>query len=105
MGRGRISNLEKQKQAQQESMNKFGCVLNATSAIGKVQELKEQISHLESQIENCENEIRALEEELINEKKVQAIQLLQELPNYMIDEIINSVKSQEKTMESESSKE
>ena len=28
MGRGRISNEEKQKRLQQESIDKFGCVLN-----------------------------------------------------------------------------
>lgn len=48
MGRGRISNEEKQKRLQQESIDKFGCVLKSISATEKVEELNEQIKHLES---------------------------------------------------------
>ena len=39
MGRGRISNEEKQKRLQQESIDKFGCVLKSISATEKVEEL------------------------------------------------------------------
>ena len=45
MGRGRISKEEKQKRVQQESINKFGCVLQSETAAEKVEELNEQIKH------------------------------------------------------------
>ena len=63
MGRGRISNEEKQKRLQQESIDKFGCVLKSKSATEKVEELNKQIKHLESLIENCKNEIQEIEKE------------------------------------------
>ena len=74
MGRGRISNEEKQKRLQQESIDKFGCVLKSISATEKV----------------------ALEE-----RKSKAITLLQELPNETICEIVNHFEERLKTGESE----
>ena len=98
MGRGRISNEEKQKRLQQESIDKFGCVLKSISATEKVEELNEQIKHLESLIEN---EIQEIEKEALEERKSKAITLLQELPNETICEIVNHFEERLKTGESE----
>ena len=102
MGRGRRSNEE--KQLQQESIDKFGCVLKSISATEKVEELNEQIKHLESLIENCKNEIQEIEKEALEERKSKAITLLQELPNETICEIVNHFEERLKTGESENKK-
>ena len=104
MGRGRISNEEKQKRLQQESIDKFGCVLKSISATEKVEELNEQIKHLESLIENCKNEIQEIEKEALEERRSKAITLLQELPNETICEIVNHFEERLKTGESENKK-
>ena len=104
MGRGRISKEEKQKRVQQESINKFGCVLQSETAAEKVEELNEQIKHLESLIENCKNEIQEIEKEAKKKKKSKAITLLQELPNETICEIVNHFEERLKTGESENKK-
>lgn len=101
MGRGRISNEEKQKRVQQESINKFGCVLQSETAAEKVEELNEQIKHLESLIENCKNEIQEIEKEALEERKSKAITLLQGLPNETLCEIVNHFEERLKTVESE----
>lgn len=104
MGRGRISNVEKQKQEEQVLIKMFGFIPKTISANDKVAEFKEQIICLKEQIQNCEKEIKAMEEKVLNEKKTDAIQLLQELPNEVIEEIVNSVKEQKKATGSESNK-
>ena len=101
MGRGRISNEEKQRRLQQESIDKFGCVLESTSATGKVNELNKQIKHLESLIENCKNEIQEVEKEAMEEQKRQAITLLQGLPNETLCEIVNHFEERLKTVGNE----
>lgn len=98
MGRGRISNEEKQKRVQQESIDKFGCVLESISATGKVEELNKQIKHLESLIENCKNEIQEVEKEAMEEQKRQAITLLQGLPDETLCEIVNHFEERLKTV-------
>lgn len=101
MGRGRISNEEKQKRVQQESIDKFGCVLQSKSAAEKVNELNKQIKHLESLIENCKNEIQKMEKEALEERKSKAINLLQDLPNETLCEIVNHFEERLKTVGSE----
>ena len=101
MGRGRISNEEKQKRLQQESIDKFGCVLKSKSATEKVEELNKQIKHLESLIENCKNEIQEIEKEALEERKSKAIILLRGLPNETLCEIVNHFEERLKTVGSE----
>lgn len=101
MARGRISNEEKRKKEESELINKFGFVPVGINAARKMQEFTLQIERLKVQIANCEGEIQAMDKELLEERKAEAIKLLQELPLEAIDEIANCAKEQKTVVETE----